>query len=1054
MLRGITFCVEQVNANGGIDLGNGTKLDMDLLTLDASLINITEPICIDPEEAASGLPAETLVTQQLVETRYLDLVERGVDALMGPFSSLLTANASEAVNGSALFYATAASAASLYNRSISSFYGVLPRTQLYVDNSNVFPILLTRSNGDTPMTFGITFESTDTFGSEVAQAAYNNIIANGGSVTHFVPFNTEAAPGSSVFVSLNEIVKSWMSEKPMIDVFVLGGLPDLFPQIRNIFTQNRIQFNGAVFLGGLGHLELYNFRENLGWINTNLWLPNMPMTVVEPSTQYTGIEAFTTPQAYNTSFVERFNFTPGTDEAIGTAACLLYVMGAELAGSIEQGAVDIAMKELDVTNFYGRNKMEQGPDYFNDNSGKLLNAIQYTIKQVDNTRPTFLDIDNPSTLEYPAVWPWDLPRPDNDDNNNGETAKNLAIIFGVIGAVIILIILSAIAIFYIQRRRFRSKLAAFGKRSRQKPKPGENACVLVSDVMSSTALFEVDAYNMAAAMKQHNAYFRFLLRRHYGFEKCTEGDSFTALFHNCTDALSFASDLQKMFMDIRWPEPLYSTNVMRNDEEIQPAGILYEQDKLLFKGLRVRMGIHYGVVGEADVIAKDICDVTRSGGQVVVSSTAWTEATSSQIPIFERDLSVLDMCGITCWKKEDETANGSTSDRSYRDLIGKYTKGSRWRSHGETTHKHVSKPVTVEMSRSTRQELYVESLGDVHIKQNAPSQTIELLSVLPNSLKERYLHFEPLKVLQVTPPYSAAPCAKLNQDEYIKTTMVFIYVNGIEAMLLTDKKNLAKSTMTTLETGAIDKCAHIYEGYKCEAFDTGFLMAFSNPHNAIAFSIFVHKLSMELDWPQEVLELDDFCTLYVRNQFGTKRFHSGRSNSSASNGNSEISLSSDMDLTLTNTNSKSFIESKLVLRGPRLKIGAYEGIPTECSPHPHTGRATYTGQLVNRAARIASRTPAGHCLVAVDVWHSAKKQFNEGTDDEPHVSNDIGAISLENTIDLPTGSRCLEDVVDIIDITATDLGAFKLKGVNEKIGILHVYDDVLFSRPFPVFDTD
>ena len=92
--------------------------------------------------------------------------------------------------------------------------------------------------------------------------------------------------------------------------------------------------------------------------------------------------------------------------------------------------------------------------------------------------------------------------------------------------------------------------------------------------------------------------------------------------------------------------------------------------------------------------------------------------------------------------------------------------------------------------------------------------------------------------------------------------------------------------------------------------------------------------------------------------------------------------------------------------------------------------------------------------MAVDVWHSAKKQFNEGTDDEPHVSNDIGAISLENTIDLHTGSRCLEDVVDIIDITATDLGAFKLKGVNEKIGILHVYDDVLFSRPFPVFDTD
>merc|ERR1711912_36508 len=64
----------------------------------------------------------------------------------------------------------------------------------------------------------------------------------------------------------------------------------------------------------------------------------------------------------------------------------------------------------------------------------------------------------------------------------------------------------------------------------------------------------------------------------------------------------------------------------------------------LFRGLRVRIGIHNGIVGECELIAKEVCDAARSGGQVVVSETAWLEASSSQAPP-EKEPAV-NLCGL------------------------------------------------------------------------------------------------------------------------------------------------------------------------------------------------------------------------------------------------------------------------------------------------------------------------------------------------------------------------------------------------------------------------
>ena len=52
------------------------------------------------------------------------------------------------------------------------------------------------------------------------------------------------------------------------------------------------------------------------------------------------------------------------------------------------------------------------------------------------------------------------------------------------------------------------------------------------------------------------------------------------------------------------------------------------------------------------------------------------------------------------------------------------------------------------------------------------------------------------------------------------------------------------------------------------------------------------------------------------------------------------------------------------LRGPRVNVGAYEGVPSMVVPHPSMGRADYFGPLVNRAARLCFGAARGGQVVA------------------------------------------------------------------------------------------
>ena len=136
-----------------------------------------------------------------------------------------------------------------------------------MNSSGVFQALAQQrpSRGESSVSFGLTYESTDAFGKQVCEAADATILESGGEVRFYQNFTDTAAPGQNVFTELQESIQLMDAVTPPIDVFVLCGLAGLFPQARNIFNTIRPTFKAGVFVGQIDRQELYSYEANMGY---------------------------------------------------------------------------------------------------------------------------------------------------------------------------------------------------------------------------------------------------------------------------------------------------------------------------------------------------------------------------------------------------------------------------------------------------------------------------------------------------------------------------------------------------------------------------------------------------------------------------------------------------------------------------------------------------------------------------------------------------------------------------------------------------------------------
>ncbi|BGP32802.1 cysteinyl-tRNA synthetase [Rhodotorula toruloides] len=131
---------------------------------------------------------------------------------------------------------------------------------------------------------------------------------------------------------------------------------------------------------------------------------------------------------------------------------------------------------------------------------------------------------------------------------------------------------------------------------REVPPPVGMVALVFTDIRNSTALWESNP-GMQTAIRMHNQLLRRQLRAIGGYEVKTEGDAFMVSFPTVTSALLWCLTVQLELLREDWPQEILDSE--------EGKEILDSRGEILYRGLSVRMGIHWGApVCEADPITR------------------------------------------------------------------------------------------------------------------------------------------------------------------------------------------------------------------------------------------------------------------------------------------------------------------------------------------------------------------------------------------------------------------------------------------------------------------
>ena len=160
------------------------------------------------------------------------------------------------------------------------------------------------------------------------------------------------------------------------------------------------------------------------------------------------------------------------------------------------------------------------------------------------------------------------------------------------------------------------------------PPPTGVVTLVFTDVQSSTAQWEENPKTMASGLSVHNDLMRKHIHECKGYEVKTEGDAFMIAFSSTLDAAKWCLRVQEALVEADWPEELLNNEASRVEKD--------SEGKVIWRGLRVRMGIHSGeptaqqdpVSGRMDYFGRMVNRAARvegkaNGGQVLISEDAF-----------------------------------------------------------------------------------------------------------------------------------------------------------------------------------------------------------------------------------------------------------------------------------------------------------------------------------------------------------------------------------------------------------------------------------------------
>ncbi|KAK3341208.1 hypothetical protein B0T25DRAFT_334445 [Lasiosphaeria hispida] len=190
------------------------------------------------------------------------------------------------------------------------------------------------------------------------------------------------------------------------------------------------------------------------------------------------------------------------------------------------------------------------------------------------------------------------------------------------------------------------------------PAPTGLISIVFTDIKNSTQLWETYPEAMRSAIKLHNEVMRRQLRRIGGFEVKTEGDAFMVSFPTATSALLWCFAVQIQLLAVNWPSE------MLNSVSCQPT--VDNNDNLIFKGLSVRMGIHWGEpLAEPDPVTRRM---DYYGPMVNKASRISAVADGGQIAVSSDFISEIQRC-LETYQESSASPDGESEDDGFGRAI-------------------------------------------------------------------------------------------------------------------------------------------------------------------------------------------------------------------------------------------------------------------------------------------------------------------------------------------------------------------------------------------------
>ncbi|GIL79831.1 hypothetical protein Vretifemale_9103 [Volvox reticuliferus] len=546
----------------------------------------------------------------------------------------------------------------------------------------------------------------------------------------------------------------------------------------------------------------------------------------------------------------------------------------------------------------------------------------------------------------------DVPLPPDHGGTRGVSRQSVVVIAVVVGLVVLL---GAVVVLEVRNKRRHKDLLG-----RVKPPLGDpDTTIVVTSIQDFDELWEVlNSDASERALQQFSDLMDSLLQRYSGYRRAPseEEEDVVAAFHCPRDACEFALELQRRLLHLRWPKHVLEMKQFRPQYLAQTnRAASFNQG---YNAARVPMPPLAGSMPQTEdddkLFTLNTTENVRSFGEQCVASWAPADATAPDAELV--------FCGIrarvgVCAVGFSQLALDVDPGRNCVFFIGEAVEVA-------TAAAAAAQGGMVLIPQSTFRQLHLEVLAEqclfCHLGEyqlTAELPPMDLYLALDRQLLGRLALFGPLSChMQWSQGAFAAPVHS--------ASMVFTHVVGVQTLLAWnyDLMQDVIETFTKLAQVELQQAG----GYLVEHVEGFMLTAFHSPADAILWGLRMQELMLKEDWPEELLahELCEEVTVTVPVRGGD-------------------------------------VTSATVFRGPRLKTGIDIG-HVLARLHTMTGRMTYRGKVMNRAARISAAASSGQVLCSSEAWES-----------------------------------CTASASALRLVSATSLGLFQLKGIQERIEVFH-----------------